>query len=359
MSTRKPQVLYTPSYWADFHRRCREREARAARTPTAIPGAIRCHDHGLVYTFTPTRAAPFIAVVQNDGRLLNINNGLPVAVLPMPPPPPKPKAPKPSATALRAKALLDACPTKDEELLARFAVSRARNDAAKGSSKCKTALDPPAAKDGKRPVNEQAHGRGPSGRVIAAEGDRQFVVWLLSLAFMSSARRCTVPVFRDSPSLPVEKYYLVTGINAERICTIQRDFAPQQSKDIGLIGGNNLRPHASPSDRSFHAAATVPAGKLAYAVRCDGMGEIYDEYGPAHDHYHGLQHLGRHPVLAVHKSLTAAVSFVEEGTGHRPRHPSQREHWIQEELLACAVGMPPSSPSLSEESDLTESLQEE
>lgn len=115
---------------------------------------------------------------------------------------------------------------------------------------------------------------------------------------------------------------------------------------------------ASPSDRSFHAAAT-PAGKLAYAVRCDGVGEIYDEYGPARDHYHGLQHLGRHPVLAVHKSLTAAVSFVEEGTGHRPRHLGQREHWIQEELLARAAVMPPSSPSSSEESDLTESLQEE
>jgi hypothetical protein len=170
MSTRKPQVLYTPSYWADFHRRRREREARAARTPTAVPSAIGCHDHGLVYTFTPTRAAPFIAVVQNDGRLLNINDRLPAAVLPMPPPPPKPKAPKPSAAALRAKALLDARPTKDEELLARFAVSRARdaaaegsskrkavsrarNDAAEGSSKRKAASDPPAAKDGKRCVS--------------------------------------------------------------------------------------------------------------------------------------------------------------------------------------------------------------
>lgn len=153
MSTRKPQVLYTPSYWADFHRRRREREARAARTPTAVPSAIGCHDHGLVYTFTPTRAAPFIAVVQNDGRLLNINDRLPAAVLPMPPPPPKPKAPKPSAAALRAKALLDARPTKDEELLARFAVSRARDAAAEGSSKRKAASDPPAAKDGKRCVS--------------------------------------------------------------------------------------------------------------------------------------------------------------------------------------------------------------
>jgi hypothetical protein len=87
-------------------------------------------------------------------------------------------------------------------------------------------------------------------------------------------------------------------------------------------------------------------------VRCGNDGDVYDEYGPARDHYHGLQHLGLHPVLAVRQSLTAAVSFIEERSGHGAHDSAQRSRWIREELRARAAAGESSSGEW-EESDLT------
>ncbi|KAF8197311.1 hypothetical protein K438DRAFT_1760095 [Mycena galopus ATCC 62051] len=97
-------------------------------------------------------------------------------------------------------------------------------------------------------------------------------------------------------------------------------------------------------------------GGFAYAVRCAGEGEVFDEYGPACNHYHHLhlQHLGFHPVLTVRCSLTATVTFIEEGSGHTTPYPTECAQWIREELRVLVL---PTAPlgSWDSESELTES----
>jgi hypothetical protein len=99
------------------------------------------------------------------------------------------------------------------------------------------------------------------------------------------------------------------------------------------------------------AAHVVPAGRRAYAVRSQGQGDVFDEYEPACNYYHHLQHLGEHPVLGIRNSLTAAVCFVEEG-GRGPASAVLREQWIHEELRARTAA---SSSVSSSASDLEES----
>ncbi|KAJ7195590.1 hypothetical protein B0H12DRAFT_1245539 [Mycena haematopus] len=118
---------------------------------------------------------------------------------------------------------------------------------------------------------------------------------------------------------------------------------PPRPSDVKNV--NNITTSPSPGGATL-PAAELPAGNLAYAVRYGGIGEVYDDYAAARQHYHVMRRLGLHPVLAIRQSLTAAVTFVEEGTGHRPPNAAQREHWIQEELDELSL-------SSEEESDLT------
>ncbi|KAJ7917980.1 hypothetical protein B0H13DRAFT_2321776 [Mycena leptocephala] len=124
-----------------------------------------------------------------------------------------------------------------------------------------------------------------------------------------------------------------------------------------LINSRSPSPTAalpsSPPIIAGPASRVAPAGRRAYAVRCQGRGEVFDEYQPARDHYHSLQHLGEHPVLAIRDSLTAAVCFIEEE--HPAPDAAVRAHWIREELgvrEGRASSLMASSTSDSEESDL-------
>ncbi|KAJ7183999.1 hypothetical protein B0H12DRAFT_1246828 [Mycena haematopus] len=121
MSGRRPHILRSPSYWADFHRRRRERAERDARALASTPGdfvLLGCQEHGAVYTFTPGRALPYISVVQNDGRLLTL------------PPSPEEDPPPPSRTRPpAAPPPLPSVTPKDSKLLAATARARARQAA--------------------------------------------------------------------------------------------------------------------------------------------------------------------------------------------------------------------------------------
>ncbi|KAJ6514717.1 hypothetical protein DFH09DRAFT_1332845 [Mycena vulgaris] len=111
-------------------------------------------------------------------------------------------------------------------------------------------------------------------------------------------------------------------------------------------------------------SVVLPAGRRAYAVRSNGVGQIFDEYSAARNHYHGLQHLGERPVLFVGSSLTAAVCFVErDASGSLPLDIDQRRVWIREEKQAQALMLmarnggstAPSPSDEGEESDLSDS----
>ncbi|KAJ7198758.1 hypothetical protein GGX14DRAFT_573200 [Mycena pura] len=85
------------------------------------------------------------------------------------------------------------------------------------------------------------------------------------------------------------------------------------------------------------AASNTPARQWVYAVRTRALGQIFDTFGPARDFYLRLQQRGFHPNLAISRSLTAAVGFVQEELLSQPAAddtPENREHWIREEILA-------------------------
>ncbi|KAJ7353502.1 hypothetical protein DFH08DRAFT_805048 [Mycena albidolilacea] len=127
MSERQPKILCPLSYWADYHRRCRERAERGARAAITRPTEVAllgCQNHGVAWTFTHHRTAP--------------------------PPPPVKWAPKPALLAVR--------PSPDEVLLARLAQSRGdgpsspkrKVDTAKAPKRKATAEDASSGKHTKR-----------------------------------------------------------------------------------------------------------------------------------------------------------------------------------------------------------------
>ncbi|KAF8181401.1 hypothetical protein K438DRAFT_1976122 [Mycena galopus ATCC 62051] len=122
MSQRCPKVIYPPSYWADFHRRRRERAESTTTKPSRNPDLL-VHQQGAAYTFTRLRTAPFLSVYQNDGRWLTVPTG-PLDRNPPPPRPTTPPKPKASDVVARAQARLDVHGSEDDILLARFRANR-------------------------------------------------------------------------------------------------------------------------------------------------------------------------------------------------------------------------------------------
>ncbi|KAJ7181652.1 hypothetical protein C8R43DRAFT_941465 [Mycena crocata] len=116
MSTTKVQRVYSRTYWRDFHQR------RAA--PSASPAGDfllgPLQDQAPILTFTNTRVAPLVTVVQNNGTLVTSAPAGP-RMLSLPATPPMPL----SRVAQHAKALLAARPTPDEILLAQLAAGPA------------------------------------------------------------------------------------------------------------------------------------------------------------------------------------------------------------------------------------------
>jgi hypothetical protein len=123
-----PKVLHSGSWWQDFHRNRREREARRSNHPTSPFDAAPVGEQGQIWTFIPTRSRPSVGTVQNDGRISYMT--------------PEPETgtaldfrpasssahasssssyrPHRSAATQRAEARLRARPSEDERLLARL-----------------------------------------------------------------------------------------------------------------------------------------------------------------------------------------------------------------------------------------------
>jgi hypothetical protein len=124
-----PKVLHSGSWWQDFHRNRREREARRNNPQPALRyDAAPVTEQGQIWTFIPTRSRPSVGTVQNDGSILYTTpepeRG---AALDFRPAPSSAHAsgsssyrPHRSAATQRAEARLRTRPSEDEQLLARL-----------------------------------------------------------------------------------------------------------------------------------------------------------------------------------------------------------------------------------------------
>lgn len=95
-----------------------------------------------------------------------------------------------------------------------------------------------------------------------------------------------------------------------------------------------VEPSAPPASSKTAVHAPI-AGKMAYAVRMDGRGVVFDVFADARKLYHDLQAQGHSVALAAGPSLTDGVSFVEnfavDGSSSEAR---RRREWIVEEFGA-------------------------
>ncbi|KAJ7645776.1 hypothetical protein B0H17DRAFT_1215907 [Mycena rosella] len=81
-------------------------------------------------------------------------------------------------------------------------------------------------------------------------------------------------------------------------------------------------------------AAAIP-GKMAYAVRHNGQGVVFDDYSVARTLYHKIQAEGGSPALASSPSLTEGICFIEEFCAENSSaEGSRRRRWIEEERAA-------------------------
>ncbi|KAJ7439838.1 hypothetical protein FB451DRAFT_1415492 [Mycena latifolia] len=122
-------------------------------------------------------------------------------------------------------------------------------------------------------------------------------------------------------------------------------------------------PAARPLQPARLQACVAPSGSRTYAVRLRGVGHVFDNYDETHDHFHGLQQLGEHPVLFSGHSLTAAICFLERGpSGAAPEDLDQRRVWIAEERAArrlivdCDDGSEMAGPSTPDEEGESDGL---
>ncbi|KAJ7839064.1 hypothetical protein B0H13DRAFT_1911453 [Mycena leptocephala] len=124
-----PKVLHSGSWWQDFHRNRREREARRNNPQPALRyEAPPVTEQGQIWTFVPTRSQPSVGTVQNDGRIVyTMPEPATGAALDFRPAPSSAHASGSggyrslrSAATQRAEARLRARPSEDEQLLARL-----------------------------------------------------------------------------------------------------------------------------------------------------------------------------------------------------------------------------------------------
>ncbi|KAJ7107448.1 hypothetical protein C8R44DRAFT_885461 [Mycena epipterygia] len=102
-------------------------------------------------------------------------------------------------------------------------------------------------------------------------------------------------------------------------------------------------PHLSPSppaatdtrSRSPARDAAAIPGKMAYAVRHNGQGVVFDDYSVARTLYHKIQAEGGSPALASSPPLTEGICFIEEFCAENSSaEGSRRRRWIEEERAA-------------------------
>ncbi|KAJ7027743.1 hypothetical protein C8F04DRAFT_1189300 [Mycena alexandri] len=104
-------------WWKDYHRQ------RAAREVRPIIVDQPTGDQGRIYTFIPTRAAPLVGTIQNDGRLLMKYDASGPSITPVRP------ITHARLPGLQSRAAQDAevrrrtAPSSDEQLLARLKMS--------------------------------------------------------------------------------------------------------------------------------------------------------------------------------------------------------------------------------------------
>ncbi|KAJ7725580.1 hypothetical protein B0H16DRAFT_1471824, partial [Mycena metata] len=115
------EVFRSAEWWKDFHRSRAAHLARQRASRYDQP----IGDQGQIYTFIPTRAAPLIGTIQNDGSILTKDSDPDAAPIDAPVRPIT-HASLPhfqSNAARRAEALVRARPSTDEQLLARLGES--------------------------------------------------------------------------------------------------------------------------------------------------------------------------------------------------------------------------------------------
>ncbi|KAJ7190915.1 hypothetical protein GGX14DRAFT_407561 [Mycena pura] len=119
------KTLRSASYWQDFHRnRNRTAHARNANPHRESNNFLpSLHDASAVYTFNQLRAAPDVSFVQHDGRRIPSSDttifATPLSTATTVPPKTIPQHRK-SRTTERVEHIIQARPTSDEVLLARF-----------------------------------------------------------------------------------------------------------------------------------------------------------------------------------------------------------------------------------------------
>ncbi|KAJ7894281.1 hypothetical protein B0H14DRAFT_2559407 [Mycena olivaceomarginata] len=145
----EPRIVHSGEHWAFLRRRKREREGsrHSAPKPYPDPSAPAAFDGAKVVTFIPGRLEPITSVLLRDGLVPVSDPSSRVTRIPHTIRPKKPV----SVPKYHGKTWAE----HDEELLARFALSKSRRNAGKSSNRAESSFQ--------RQQEEEAH----YGRVLA------------------------------------------------------------------------------------------------------------------------------------------------------------------------------------------------
>lgn len=128
----EPQIVHSGEHWAFLRRRKREREGsrHSAPKPYPDPLAPAAFDGAKVVTFIPSRLEPITSVLLRDGLVRVSDPSSRVTRIPHTIRPKKPV----SVPKYHGKTWAE----HDEELLARFALSKSRRNAGKSSNRAES-----------------------------------------------------------------------------------------------------------------------------------------------------------------------------------------------------------------------------
>ncbi|KAJ7657839.1 hypothetical protein DFH06DRAFT_1327897 [Mycena polygramma] len=149
-----------------------------------------------------------------------------------------------------------------------------------------------------------------------------------------------------SPTITASGRSVPRSANNRRAAIINRSPSPSPISRASSVTIHSDSPSPSPSPPpTGQARDCVPSGLRVYAVRSGYVGQVFDCYNDARDHYHALQNAGKHPVFGVHDSLTAAVCFIE---GLTVDGQDERAGFIRAEVAAHRARMLSSSSSITD-----------
>ncbi|KAJ6448047.1 hypothetical protein C8R47DRAFT_1211926 [Mycena vitilis] len=146
-----------------------------------------------------------------------------------------------------------------------------------------------------------------------------------------------------SPTITASGGGAPRSTNNRRPAIISRSPSTSPSRVSSVtIDSDSSSPSPPPTTQ---ARDCVPSGLRVYAVRSGHVGQVFDCYNDARDHFHALQNAGKHPVFGVHDSLTAAVCFIERLTVNGQ---DERAGFIRAEVAAHRARLLLASPSIAD-----------